>query len=317
MQTLERLLAEVWGGAPISLTPLAGGTVNRVWRIDRGDEAFVLRIAPSDAEADAGPSWLTSRGLRRELAAIALLAELREVLPETIHADLSREVIASDWVVQRLVPGHAWSEVDASLTADQRVDLWRQTGALCRRIHAVTSPTFGPAGEAMFARWSDLLVHDAAGFVADADRFALDPALMTRLADAIAYHRATLDLVTTGSLIHSDLGPRHLFVAPDADGRFTITGVIDLEFARFADPMSESVIELFGMLPHDPAHEAAFWKGYGSRAAIPGEDIRATLHEAIVLGWTLSDVARLGQRDQIASLAGELIARLDRLDATG
>ncbi|HEU0165398.1 MAG TPA: aminoglycoside phosphotransferase family protein [Thermomicrobiales bacterium] len=294
---------------------LPSGTVNEVWRLEIAEVGdAILRIAPSDVAAASGPSWLTSFGLRREQGVIALLPDLAAILPGTIHADFSRTILDRDWAIQRLVPGRPWSEVDAELTQEQQLDLWRQSGTICRAIHGVRRGEFGgvagPETGLRSRSWAGVLLADGRGFIDDAARFGLDAAPFIALRDAIARHRETLDLVTTASLIHSDLGPRHLFVEPDDRGDWKIVGLIDLEFGRFADPMSESQIEVFDLIPPDPVFQEAFWQGYGAVDHPPGREIRSLVYQAIVLGWVVTDFARLDRPGEIPSVLVELATRL-------
>ncbi|MGC4189865.1 MAG: aminoglycoside phosphotransferase family protein [Thermomicrobiales bacterium] len=294
------------------VSPVGGGTVNEVWRIAvEGEPDAILRVAPSYEAAESGPSWLTPDGLRREQAAIALLPRLAPILPRTIRFDGSREIVDRDWVMQTIVPGRPWSEVDAALDDATRTGLWRRMGTICRTIHNVHGPVFGPAHDPVCATWADLLQDDVQGLVEDARRFGIDPEPFVRLRSAVERHRAVLNRVTTPALIHSDLGPRHCFVEVDDAGMWRIVGLIDLEFARFADPLSESAIELFDLMPPDARFRNAFWKGYGLVETPLGSDIRAAIYSAIALGWVATDLARLDTRAELEDVVLQLVKRLD------
>ncbi|MGB3330556.1 MAG: aminoglycoside phosphotransferase family protein [Thermomicrobiales bacterium] len=307
------VVRRAWGPDAIlgDATPVMGGTVNEVWRLTvRGIGEAILRVAPSPAAAASGPSWLTPDGLRREQAAIALLPRLAPILPRTIQFDDRRDLVDRDWVVQSIMPGQPWSDLVDELDAGAEQGLWRHLGAICRVVHAVHGPAFGPAQDPTFATWSDLLRDDARGLLADAARFGLDTAPFARLVALVEAERAILDRITTPTLIHSDLGQRHCFIAPDADGQWRIVGLIDLEFARFADPLSESLLgELDAMPPTDPAR-VAFWRGYGPFATPPGAGRRAALYAAVGLGWTVTDLARLGSPVEAMPLLARLAERL-------
>lgn len=314
-------------GTPYELQrarPIAGGTVNTALLLERATApSAILRIAPSPAEADAGPSWLTPWGLRREQAVIALLPHLGHLLPPTIHADFSRTLIDRDWVVQGLVCGEPWSDVTAArrLTDEQERDLWRQTGIITRAIHDVRGDHFGGLGSAETGfradRWSSILGADARGLREDAQRFALQGAVpvLERLLHAIEHHRTVLDEVTTPSLIQSDLDPRHIFIAPNEAGQYRITGLIDLEFGRFADPRSESLFVSMAVDPPLATFRQAFREGYGPIPEPPGTEVRALIYQAVALGWTLTDLARLDHHAGIPIVASRLQDLLDRLDA--
>ncbi|MGC4106776.1 MAG: aminoglycoside phosphotransferase family protein [Thermomicrobiales bacterium] len=294
--------------------PVGGGTVNEVWMLSvEGRGRVILRVAPSPAAVAAGPSWLTTDGLRREQAAIALLPQLAAILPRTICFDGTHDRVNRDWVVQTVVPGRPWSEVNAQMDHAARIDLWRQMGVICRIIHDVTGLAFGPVHASTFATWAELLHDDARGLLADAERFGLAWEPFAHLLAAVEADRALLNRVTTPALIHSDLGPRHCFVEQQAEGAWRIVGLIDLEFARFADPMSESTIELFDLMPPDPRFRDAFWAGYGHVDLMPGAERRATLYAAIALGWVATDLARLGSHDDVPGVLDRMTGYLDQL----
>lgn len=307
-------------GADASLReviPVGGGTVNEVWRlVIAGQLDTILRVAPSADAVASGPSWLTDEGLRREQAAIALLPTLAEILPRTVYFDTMRTIVPRDWVIQSIVPGVPWSEIDDRLTDEERIDLWRQLGTVCRAIHDVHGPAFGAVHAPGFATWAALLLDDARGLRSDARRFAIDVGPFDRLIEALEQHRGALDRMTVPSLIHSDLGPRHCFVEQDADGGWQIVGLIDLEFARFADPLSESVIELFDLMPPDERFRTAFWAGYGAPVALPEAEIRAALSCAIALGWVATDLARQERHNDVPEILAQLDTRLAVLRAT-
>src|SRR5690606_28231701 len=102
VDTARALLREIGIIAgPEQVVPMPGGTINTTFRIAQGKESpLYLRIAPDDDEVEAGPGWLSAHGLRREAAAIGMLDAISELLPRTVHADWSRELINRDWVLQ-------------------------------------------------------------------------------------------------------------------------------------------------------------------------------------------------------------------------
>ncbi|MGI8484208.1 MAG: phosphotransferase family protein [Thermomicrobiales bacterium] len=299
--------------------PVGGGSVNDVIALTFDHEpAAILRIAPSAEQAASGPSWLTSFGLRREQAIIALLPHLAHLLPETVHADFSRTLLDRDWVIQSFVRGTSWSELAASMTEKQHANVWHQTGSLARSIHVVRDNAFGLPndGEAgtRSPQWSDVLLYDAEGFLADAGRFGIDPGPFERLHAVITHHAGTLDVIAIPGMIHSDLDPRHIFLEPDGNREYRISGLIDLEFGRFADPLSESLIVQFAFDPNARAFADAFWQGYGSFPLAPGDDLRSLIYQGIALSWVLTDLARLQRHTELAEVTSALNARLRQLE---
>ncbi|MBA2246857.1 MAG: aminoglycoside phosphotransferase family protein [Chloroflexia bacterium] len=304
------------GAAVESILPLEGGSINRTFEAALRDRpAVILRVAPSDAGAAAGPSWLTPWGLRREQAVIALATPaLGDLLPVTIASDFDRAVIDRDWVVQERMPGVQLSTVDADLSLEERTALWIEFGQLTRRLHDTPGEWFGPpAAGPRFDRLSDLLRHDADGLRDDAGRFDLPELPFRRLRDRIVALAAILDDNPGPRLVHSDLAPTHVFVARDGDGKWRVSGVIDLEFGRFCDPRFEGLIS-------EPEREGAssaardpFLSGYGRRFDTP-ED-RSLLHvsEALGHGWSATLLAFQGRREHVPGV----IARMENALAGG
>jgi hypothetical protein len=290
---LQRIIRQAFGDeAQIAASlRMPTGTVNRTWLVDLDcGEQVIVRIGPGEAQVAMGPSWLTSFGLRREKAAIRLLSPMLDILPVTLEHDFSRAAIDGDWVVQRVMPGSQWTGVVPSLPEMIQNDLWRQLGAVVSTLHAIAgdwfgAPAFGPA----FPTWPDLIRADLAGLLADARRYRINPAPFATLGELVDRHADELSSVRP-RLIHSDLALDHVFAGEvrEAGDSWRISGLIDLEFARFADPASEGLLlDLLGR--SDPA-AMAFFAGYGGRPAIPS--IRQEIAHSLNHLWWITDEAR-------------------------
>lgn len=309
---LRSILKAAFGNVEVvaSVSPLAGGSINTTFRLELCDRApVILRIAPSDARAAAGPSWLTPWGLRREGAVIALATPaLGALLPKTIASDFDRTVVDRDWVVQEQMPGVPLSTVDADLPPDERAALWTELGQLTARLHATPGAWFGPpvAGP-RFDRLSDLLRHDAAGLLDDAARFDLPDEPFRRLQVRIDEVADLFDDNPGPRLIHSDLARSHVFVDRNGDAPFRVFGIIDLEFGRFADPRFERLITsfLWGRAPAEMRE--LFFAGYGRRFDTPEDRRRLRVFVALALAWSATILAFHGQRDNLPGV----IARME------
>jgi hypothetical protein len=279
----------------VAAVPMPGGQINATsLLILDGGERAILRAAPTDADASAGPSWLSPHGLRREAAAIAAMPDLAHLLPVTIAHQFDDTFLGRDWVLQQVMLGVPLSTVDTTLEPETRESIWTEVGAFTRRMHDHTTPTFGPPGEAGYQRWTGLLASDAAGLIEDAHRFNLPIAPFEHLARLIDTHASMLDDVGPPALIHSDLLPPHIFVTDDDDGSLHLAGVIDLEFARFADRAQEHLLPEFGVGYVPEEMRDAFNAGYGVNGQIeerPGQAFRHAVYRALDLGWNASLVA--------------------------
>lgn len=295
---------------------LSGGSINTTYALRRMDgSSAILRVAPSDATAGTGPSWLTPWGLRREAAVIALLPDLHRLLPVTIAHDFRRAVIDRDWVIQDVMPGALLSDLDATLPADERTALWAELGAITRRLHAVRGEAFGPPVHGQrFDRWSDLLLHDAGQLIEDAGRFALSTSPFDRLRRLTGELATVLDDGVTPRLVHSDLAPSHVFVDRTAEGMFRIAGIIDLEFGRFADPQMERLITTLCWGDPLASIASSFFRGYGRDFASPEDRIRLRIYVAIALGWSATILAWRDQGEDLPGVMRQLDDVLNGLE---
>lgn len=285
-----------------------GGTVNSAFRIDQGkDGPLIMRISPSDAEAEAGPCWLTSHGLRREQTTIGLLTEIEDLLPRTIHFDESREFLDRDWVLQTWVRGEAWSELRSGLTDDEDMDLWRELGRVMRKIHTIVGEEFGPPEAGLgYTTWPDLIRWDVSGIAVDAHRYGIDREPFEHLQTLVDRAMPVLGKITVARLIHSDLSQRHVFISRGGDDRYGITGLIDFEFARFADQYSESVFLDTGMLPGRDSRDAALCEGYVCDRMTHEDQLRRHIYTLTAMGWDVTDMARRQQPKQIPAMLGRM-----------
>lgn len=296
------------------IEPVQSGSINTTFRVLQGKEPpLFLRIAPSDAEVDAGPGWMTSHGLRQEQTAIRMMESLRDILPRTVHTDWSRTVIDRDWVVQTQVRGTVWTEVRHELTDRENLDLWRQLGTILRTMHAVRGAEFGPPVEGFgHARFSDLVRWDVTGLLVDAQRFDIDPDPFQRLTELVNHSAKILDEVEDPRLIHSDLHQHHVFVQRTSMSAMEITGLIDLEFARFSHPGAESVFVTYELEGDPEGSLAAFCEGYECYSPSHNDRVRLAIYALTSLGWTATDLHRVGERERIPEILHTMNERLDR-----
>jgi aminoglycoside phosphotransferase (APT) family kinase protein len=276
---------------------LTDGSINTVWRVRlaRGGAA-VLRVGPSAADADAGPAWLRAGALACEAI---VLDRVRPVAPR-VPVPVAAGFRGPDrcWLLQEVVPGRPLAAALPALGEADRAQLWRELGTIARRVHGVRGGWFGtPDGHQRYPDWPSMVRADAVGLLDDARRFGIETESSEQLLAEVDANADALDAVTVPAVVHSDLDPRHVFVEEGEDG-WRISGVIDWEYARYADPMSESL--LVGLLAREPrdAERVAFLTGYELDPAALDEAfwIRQDIYRGIAKGWVLTDAARLHQR---------------------
>lgn len=303
------------GWHDVNIESVSGGTVNNTYRLTADGSTWYLRIGPTASEVEAGPSWFTGRGLEREQLAIAYWSDHQHLFPKAVHTDFTRSQIGSDWVIQEAVPGRPWEEIQSELSPEQSRSLWEQFGKLVAELHAYTSTEFGlPDSGAGFSVWSELCRWDAAGFVTDAHKFDLPVEPFQRLCDLIDRSTYELDEIKTPRLIHSDLGLRHVMVET-AEDTATITGILDIEFARFADAYSESLFVAQALQKKkDPMFEV-FLDAYGAERPDRDARLRSHIYQLVAMAWWVTDAARRQRPGEIHRMLDMLSENLKEAES--
>lgn len=269
----------------LGIVPLGGGQVNSTGMLILDDgQRLILRIAPETSITEAAPGWLSPFGLRREAAVIATAGpDLASLLPQTTAHDFTGSVIPRDWVLQEVMPGVPFESLLLALDDETSAAIWREVGAFMRSLHDRGRPPFGALVDGpRFDTWLELVRSDVAGLRIDFNRFALPGDLMERLEAAIERHAGILELVPP-TLIHSDLNPAHIFITDnDEDGSLCLGGIIDLEYGRIADPLSDHLLAS-AIVTHDTEESSrAILAGYGDE--VPGNGVDMRIHLAAALG---------------------------------
>lgn len=290
----RHIASRVFGG-PVAWRSLPEGTVNETWKIHASDgRTAIVRVGPSVADIEQGPSWLRANALGCEQELLALVRPHLACVPATIAAGF----LPGDrpWVVQELVSGIPLSQVTSELTAEESTKIWRQVGSLVRRVHEIPAPWFGtPDGRDRFSSWPAMVTHDVEGLLRDARRWDLPREPFDTLAALVQRHGDALAEITQPGVVHSDLDPRHVFVEECSDG-WRISGMIDWEYGRFADPLSESLLVELLQRPEQDPERMAFLAGYWvSPEILRGAAAirRQAIYRGIATCWALTDAARL------------------------
>lgn len=307
-----RALLNGIGWDDVSINSVPGGSINNTFKLTDGSSNWYLRIGPTDVDVEAGPSWFTGKGLQREQRAISLWFEHTHLFPKTVHTDFSRSQIAADWVIQEEIPGDPWEAIRARLSQNQARSLWQSFGSIVSGLHAYTSPEFGPPDPGIgYSSWSELCRWDATGLLTDAHKFGLPTDPFTRLCELVDRYTFELDEVEIPRLIHSDLGLRHVMVDFDEDNEPFITGLIDMEFARFADPYSESIFVAQALQPQQDPMFDFFLEAYGAERQDRDFRIRSLIYQLVAMAWWVTDAMRRHRPTEAQEILDKLVQRLD------
>jgi aminoglycoside phosphotransferase (APT) family kinase protein len=234
---------------PQAIAALAGGTVNRSFRIDTRAGSFVLRL--NDAAGDVlGANH--EREVRLHAAAAAA-----GIAPELIYADPVER-----FMIMRYVPGELWAAADFA-----RPERLRLLGATLRTLHAIAPPAVAPFDITALLR-------------GHAAHLAAEPEERVPLRDLMDRAAAARALCAAGcrgaAIVHNDLNHLNLIQAE----RLTL---IDWEYAAVADP----IFDLGCILAYYPQAEP-FARELLDAAGLTGQVSLAELHGARFLFLLLS-----------------------------
>ncbi len=307
-----RALLNGIGWTDVDIETVPGGSINNTFRVTDGVSTWYLRIGPTEADVDAGPSWFSGKGLQREQRAISLWSDHGHLFPTTVHTDFTRTQIAADWVIQEAIPGEPWENIRGQLTPGQSRSLWRQFGELVQDLHTYTSAEFGPPVPGVgYSTWSELCRWDATGLLTDAHKFKLPVKPFSKLCDLVDRYTFELDEIETPRLIHSDLGLRHVMVDFNDENEPEITGLIDMEFARFADQYSESIFVADALQPQRDPMFNIFLEAYGAERPDRDFNIRSHIYQLVAIAWWVTDAARRNNSSELHQMLDLLSDRLD------
>jgi thiamine kinase-like enzyme len=165
-QRVERIIAQIpgWDPARLTISPLVGGITNQNFRVDRGEETYVLRIGGQNTQ-------LLGIDRRREYTCTAIAARLG------VGAEVVRFIAAEDALVSRFIFGAGVSPEAAARPAT----LLRIVSTI-KRYHA------GPAFPGTFSPFATVRAYHALALERGAAFPASQPrvfALMERIEDCV------------------------------------------------------------------------------------------------------------------------------------
>lgn len=251
------------GARIVGARPLTGGfsNDNLLLATDAGEQ-FVLRRYPRGNNTCA-----VEAALARRLASTGAVP-----VADVVAADPEGAAAGEPVMVSRFVDGELVSAVLPGLDAHGAKHLGRAVGAVLAAIGAVAFPRPG------FFDGPDLVpgpegMEPTAELPAFVDRclrtgnahLALSAAEQDALRGWAAEAATVLDAVRGARrLVHSDFNPKNLLAAARADGTWTVTAVLDWEFAFSSSPLFDvgNMLRFRAELP--PPYADGFVDGYGA-----------------------------------------------------
>jgi aminoglycoside phosphotransferase (APT) family kinase protein len=288
-----------------SARELGGGTFNTTFLITlNGDQQVILRIAPPPtADLMLHEQWL----MRREQQIQPYFAALAALMPRTLLADFTHQLIDRDYVLQTCLVGERWDTIVDILTPDEQLRLWEQFGSITKTIHSAVGTTFGgpyPAPE--FPTWSQTVLYHLERATQAMSEAQLDVTDMRAVLANVQSQTARLDAIREPRLLHGDLWLFNVLVTRGVDGP-TISGILDADRAWWGDPPADWTMFVLAKSATPETHRfhARFWRAYGQPEETPDTAFRRAAYEAMHIGTALAwatrhddaDTARRGTRD--------------------
>jgi aminoglycoside phosphotransferase (APT) family kinase protein len=298
------------GMSVASATELGGGGYNSTYRVTlaNADQPVILRVAPVPERQFR----IEREMMRAEHAVMPFLAPIAPLIPRTLAADFTHEVIGRDYMFQTVLPGVPGPEGIGAYSPDRHGSLYRQLGAITRLVHGVRGEHFGPVAGPWHATWSEAVVAYFTDLAADLDDLGLDSRDARQLAAAARRDQAVLDEVTVPRLLHGDLWTVNVMLDPGADEP-VICGVFDNDRVSWGDPEADWPVYLAGLRPGTAWD--AFWDGYGMRPSGDAAARRSLYYLARHLGAIRLERHRLGKTDQVPQTYEQMHSLLAQLAA--
>ncbi len=273
----DGLTVERAGDLLAGLLP-AHGPVRAVSRFAEGSVTGAYLIEFADTEsAPVVLKIYRDGGLRsaaKEARALKFLTDHGvDISPRVLAFSRSAAALGGrPCLISSLRPGRTLTSLDAHLTRAQRHEVYRQLGAVLKRLHAVPAGGYGYVDGRIRGPLPDNSAHMARMFERDLRGFrahAGDPALADKVATHVTEHAAAFAECLRPAYCHGDVHEPNLLVELAEDGTCSLTGLLDPENMHAGDPLMDFArLDAFSM-HGDPAKMAGLLSGYG--VCVPGQ----------------------------------------------
>ena len=294
-----------------SARELSGGTFNTTFLITLNDQQVILRIAPSPtADLLWNEHWL----MRREQQIQPFFAALAPLMPRTLLADFTHQLIDRDYIFQTYLVGERWDQTADRFTPEEKLRLWEQFGSITKTIHSTPGRIFGgpyPAPE--FQTWSQTVLYRLESAVDAMIEEQLDVTDLRSVLLIVQGQTAPLDAITQPRLLHGDLWLFNILVSRGLEGP-AISGILDADRAWWGDPLADWTMFVLAMeAPEKHPGHARFWHAYGALEQTPETAFRQAVYEAIHIGSAMAWARHHGDVDTVQRGKRDLRTVLKRL----
>ncbi|MFI6483683.1 amino acid adenylation domain-containing protein [Nonomuraea sp. NPDC050663] len=244
-------------GEPVSeVTLRTGGEISAVYEVRTGGRELIFKLYPG----------LFTERMSKERQVYELLGRTGAAAPAVVRADDSKRDLPQAYLVMTKVPGRPLSQVSAGLDQETILRLYHEMGGLLRAVHSVELTSFGPI-DGLREPTNDAYVGGQFDLkLAQFAEFGGDPAVHAALVERVRADRHLLARCATPVLLHHDFHERNVMVA-ERDGRWELTGLIDVENALAGDPLMDLARTDYFAVRGDPHRRHALLEGYGELPA--------------------------------------------------
>lgn len=283
--SLTPILADLDLAAPVGIANIKPDS-SKVFRVDLADDTSVVLKAYDRFN-------VAHHVVAGETYASRLLDGFDLPVTRYLVQDETHTRLPFAYAITNYIPGDT---AKSFRDAPDIADLYRQIGALLRRLHAIELPAYGQFGP-------DGIV-DPVATNAEQMRRAFDyafrrfrqhgggEALAEKLETLVAAQFDAMTWSHGAAFAHDDLNPTNVLAQRDDNGRLRLTGLIDFGNARAADAVSDLAKNLFNTEHELPGSSPYILEGYGP---IDHPDPQGalkfyTLHHRVVMWWWLRHV---------------------------
>ncbi len=252
---LRPILRQLDLAAPIAIVPMLGGSA-QVFRVDLADgESIILKTYPDELLSTP----------RKDAFAASLLRDIDVPVTRYLMLDESRSRLPFRFALTSYLKG-----TSARQFKDHpgMANVYRQAGALLKRLHAIELPSYGAFDAEGIVRPvrtnAEFVRRMIAGSFERFIHYGGDPALAERLRRILELRFNAIVAHAGGPVFaHDDLHPGNILVSASPDGTLSLSGLVDFGNARAADATSDLAKCLFCSTHEDPASPGPILEGYG------------------------------------------------------
>jgi len=205
-------------GAPLAITPLAGGQSNPTFVVDDGSRRFVLRKKPP------GALLPSAHAIDREYRVMQALQGSEVPVPRTLCYCSDEAIVGTPFYLMEFLEGRVLlDQALPGMSANERGAVYRDMNRVIAALHAVD---WGAAGLADFGRPGHYIARQVARWTRQTTESTLPvPAALRRLMDWLP---ANLPPEGATTLVHGDYRLDNLILHPTEP---RIVGVLDWELS--------------------------------------------------------------------------------------